>query len=64
MDGRLYGSVGNIDIADALKAAGFDVDKAAIRLPEGPFKAIGEFPVDVALHTDVVANITVAVVAE
>ena len=64
MDGRLFGSVGNADIADALKAAGFEVDKAAVRLPEGPLKAIGEFPVDVALHTDVVANITVSVVAE
>ena len=64
MDGRLFGSVGNIDIAEGLKAAGFDVDKAAIRLPEGPVKAIGEFPVDVALHTDVLASITVAVVAE
>ena len=43
-DGRLFGSVGNIDIAEGLKTAGFDIDKAAIRLPEGPFKAIGEFP--------------------
>lgn len=64
MDGRLFGSVGNADIAEALKAAGFDVDKASIRMPEGPLKAIGEFPIDVALHTDVVANINVAVVAE
>lgn len=64
MDGRLFGSVGNADIAEGLKAAGFDVDKSAIRLPEGPLKAIGEFPLDVALHTDVIANITVAVVAE
>lgn len=64
MDGRLFGSVGNADIADALKAAGFDVDKSAIRMPEGPLKALGEFPIDVALHTDVVANISVAVVAE
>ena len=64
MDGRLFGSVGNADIADALKAAGFEIDKAAIRMPEGPLKAIGEFPLDVALHTDVLANITVAVVAE
>jgi len=64
LDGRLFGSVGNADIAEALKAAGFDVDKAGIRLPEGPLKAIGEFPIDVALHTDVLANITVAVVAE
>jgi large subunit ribosomal protein L9 len=64
MDGRLFGSVGNADIAEALKAAGFAVDKAAIRMPEGPLKIIGEFPLDVALHTDVLANITVAVVAE
>jgi large subunit ribosomal protein L9 len=64
MDGRLFGSVGNADVAEALKAAGFDVDKSAIRMPEGPLKAIGEFPLDVALHTDVLANITVAVVAE
>jgi large subunit ribosomal protein L9 len=64
MDGRLFGSVGNADIAEALKAAGFDLDKSSIRMPDGPLKAIGEFPLDVALHTDVLANITVAVVAE
>ncbi|MBI2276656.1 MAG: 50S ribosomal protein L9 [Dechloromonas sp.] len=64
LDGRLFGSVGNADIADALKVAGFDVDKAGIRLPDGPLKTIGDFPIDVALHTDVLANITVAVVAE
>jgi large subunit ribosomal protein L9 len=64
MDGRLFGSVGNADIAEALKAAGFDVDKSAIRMPDGPLKAIGEFPLEVALHTDVLASITVAVVAE
>ncbi|NJD24436.1 MAG: 50S ribosomal protein L9 [Betaproteobacteria bacterium] len=64
MDGRLFGSVGNADIAEALKAAGFDIDKSAIRMPEGPLKAIGEFPLEVALHTDVLASITVAVVAE
>lgn len=64
MDGRLFGSVGNADVAEALKVAGFDVDKAAVRMPEGPLKAIGEFPLDIALHTDVLANITVNVVAE
>ena len=64
MDGRLFGSVGNVDIAEALKAAGFDVDKSSIRMPDGPLKAIGEFPLDVALHTDVLANISVVVVAE
>jgi large subunit ribosomal protein L9 len=64
MDGRLFGSVGNADVAEALKGAGFDVDKAAIRMPDGPLKAIGEFPLEVALHTDVLASITVSVVAE
>ena len=64
MDGRLFGSVGNADVAEALKSAGFEVDKASIRMPEGPLKAIGEFPLDVALHTDVLANITVVVAAE
>ncbi|MBK8891026.1 MAG: 50S ribosomal protein L9 [Dechloromonas sp.] len=63
MDGRLFGSVGNADIADALKAVGFDVDKSAIRMPDGPLKTIGEFTLDVAVHADVHANITVAVVA-
>ena len=64
LDGRLFGSVGNADIAEALKAAGFDIDKSAIRLPDGPLKAIGDFPLEVALHTDVLASINVAVVAE
>ena len=64
MDGRLFGSVGNADVAEALKLAGFDVDKAAVRMPEGPLKTIGEFPLDIALHTDVLANISVNVVAE
>jgi large subunit ribosomal protein L9 len=64
MDGRLFGSVGNADIAEALKGAGFDIDKSAIRMPDGPLKTVGEFPLEVALHTDVLATITVAVVAE
>jgi len=64
MDGRLFGSVSNFDIADALKAAGFSVEKAAIRMPDGPLKAVGEFQLDVELHTDVLASITVAVAAE
>lgn len=64
VDGRLFGSITNADIADALKAQGHEVAKAEIRLPEGPFKAVGEYPVVVALHTDVTANITVVVAAE
>ena len=64
VDGRLFGSVGNSDIADALKAQGFDVEKAAVRLPNGPFKVVSDNQVEVALHTDVVANITVSVLGE
>ena len=64
VDGRLFGSVTNVDIVDALKAQGFAVDKAGIRLPAGPLKHIGDHPVAVALHTDAVANITVTVIGE
>ncbi len=64
VDGRLFGSITNADIADALKAQGHDVVKAEIRLPEGPFKAIGEYPVVLGLHHDVTANITVVVIGE
>jgi large subunit ribosomal protein L9 len=64
VDGRLFGSVGNADIADALNAQGHDVVKAEIRLPEGPFKTIGDYAVVLSLHTDVTANITVSVLGE
>jgi large subunit ribosomal protein L9 len=64
VDGRLFGSVGNSDIAEALKAQGFDVSKAEVRLPDGPIKAIGEHEVVLGLHTDVTANIKVTVVSE
>lgn len=64
VDGRLFGSITNADIADALKAQGYEVAKADVRLPDGPLKAIGEFNVMLALHTDVTANITVVVVGE
>ena len=64
VDGRLFGSVTNADIAEALKAAGFDVVKAQVRLPVGPLKVVGEHAVSVALHTDVVVDVTVVVVGE
>jgi large subunit ribosomal protein L9 len=64
VDGRLFGSVTNHDIADGLKAAGFDVAKHQIRLPNGPLKTTGEHAVSVSLHTDVVVDITVAVAAQ
>ena len=64
VDGRLFGSVGNADIAEALKALGHDVARSEVRLPEGPFKTIGDYPVVLSLHTDVTANITVSVLGE
>jgi large subunit ribosomal protein L9 len=64
VDGRLFGSVGNFDVAEALKKKGFAVEKAMVRMPNGPLKAIGEYEVEVALHTDVLANIKVTVVGE
>ena len=64
VDGRLFGSVTNADVADALKATGFAVEQAAVRMPEGPLKAVGESQVTVSLHTDVTATINVAVVGE
>lgn len=63
VDGRLFGSVTNADIADAIKATGIEVVKSNVRLPEGPFKAVGEYEVEVALHADAVATIQLSVVA-
>jgi large subunit ribosomal protein L9 len=64
VDGRLFGSVVNFDVADALKALGFDVEKSSVRMPLGPLKTVGENSLEVAVHTDVLATITVSVVAE
>lgn len=64
VDGRLFGSVTNFDIAEALGKQGFAVEKANIRMPQGPLKMTGEHPVSVALHTDVVVDITISVVGE
>ncbi|MFM1910765.1 MAG: ribosomal subunit protein [Pseudomonadota bacterium] len=64
VDGRLFGSVGNGDIAEALTAAGFEVAKSEVRLPVGPLKAVGDHAVSIALHHDVVVDITVSVLGE
>ncbi len=64
VDGRLFGSVTNFDIAEALSKQGFAVEKAQVRMPTGPLKTTGEHPVAVALHTDVVVDVTIAVVGE
>jgi large subunit ribosomal protein L9 len=61
VDGRLFGSVTNADIADGLKKLGFEVAKAQVRLPTGPLKTVGEHPVSVAVHGDVVVEVTVKV---
>lgn len=64
MDGKLFGSVSNVDITEALHALGHEVPKSAIRMPEGPIKAIGDQALKVALHSDVVVGITVSVLGE
>ena len=64
VDGRLFGSVTNFDIAEALGKQGFQIEKAMVRLPDGPLKAIGEYKVEVAPHADVVSEVTVTVVQE
>jgi large subunit ribosomal protein L9 len=63
-DGRLFGSVTNYDIVEALKKHGHEVERAQVRMPQGPLKQIGDYPIQVALHTDVAATITVSVLGE
>jgi len=64
MDGRLFGSVTNHDIAHALAESGFTVEKGHIRMPNGPLKTTGEFPLEISLHTDVLATIHVTISGE
>ena len=64
VDGKLFGSVTNADIATALAAQGFEVEKSQVRMPAGHIKQIGDHPLDIALHTDVVVKITVSVLGE
>ena len=61
VDGRLFGSVTNIDIVDALKSQGVEIERSMIRMSAGPLKQIGDYPLTVALHTDVIAHINVSV---
>ncbi|RDU95329.1 50S ribosomal protein L9 [Trinickia dinghuensis] len=64
VDGRLFGSVTNADIAETLTKQGFAVEKAQVRLPQGPLKMVGDHPVHVSLHTDVLVDVTVSVLGE
>ena len=63
VDGRLFGSVTTSDISEALKAQGFEVAKSEVRLPNGPLKVVGDSSVDLSLHADVTATVTISVVA-
>lgn len=64
VDGRLFGSVTTYDIVEALQAQGFTIERAAIRLPQGPLKQVGDSSLAIALHSDVVVHITVSVLGE
>ena len=63
-DGRLFGSVTNYDIVEALKKQGHEIERAQIRMPQGALKQIGDYPLQIALQTDAVANVTISVLGE
>lgn len=63
-EGKLFGSVGTTDIAHAATAAGYTIERHEVRLPEGPFRALGEYEVAIHLHTDVNATIKLNITAE
>jgi len=64
VDGRLFGSVTNYDIVEALKSQGFDVERSQVRMPTGPLKQVGDYHLQIALHTDVVVTINISVLGE
>ena len=64
VDGRLFGSVTNFDVAEALKTKGLEVAKACVRMPNGPLKTVGDHSIQVAPHTDVVVDVSVRVIGE
>jgi len=63
-DGRLFGSVTNYDIVEELKKLGHEVERANIRMPQGPLKQVGEYPLQIGLHTDVTVTVKIAVLGE
>ena len=63
-EGKLFGSIGTRDIADALVALGCEVDKAEVRLPSGPLRDLGEYEIAIHIHSDVTAMVAIAVVPE
>ena len=63
-EGKLFGSVGNADIAEAIVAAGVDIEKKVVRLPTGPIRSAGEYEIDLHLHSDVNAQIKLTIIGE
>ncbi len=63
-EGRLFGSVGTHNIAEAISAAGIAIEKQQIRLPHGAIRHIGEYPIDINLHSDVIVTLTIKIAAE
>jgi large subunit ribosomal protein L9 len=63
-EGKLFGSVGTLDIAQAIIAAGVEVTKADVRLPQGALRQVGEYEIDLELHSDVMATVKLSIVAE
>ena len=63
-EGKLFGSIGVRDIADAVSTSGTEVEKSEVRLPEGPLRVVGEYDIELQLHSDVVVEIKLSVVAE
>jgi large subunit ribosomal protein L9 len=64
VDGRLFGSVTNYDIVEALKAQGHEVERANVRMPAGPLKQVGDYEIQIQLHTDVLVTVKVSVLGE
>ena len=64
VDGRLFGSVTNYDIVEALKQQGHEVERSQVRMPQGPLKQVGDYPIQIALHSDVAVTIKVSVLGE
>jgi large subunit ribosomal protein L9 len=64
VDGRLFGSVTNFDVAEGLTSQGYTVSKAMVRMPTGPIKSIGDHKLEIALHHDVVVEVTVSVIGD
>lgn len=63
-EGKLFGSIGTSDIADAISAAGVAVAKSEVKMPEGPLRQVGEYDIDIQLHSDVVQTVKLQVVAQ